>query len=256
VRFTVKLTLEYEGSQYHGWQRQQPALPTLQGILEEALSRITREEISLTGAGRTDAGVHAAGQVAHFTSDKRLEEDAWVRAINSLLPRDVAVHSAEYVPSDFHARYSALSKVYEYRILNQPLRSVFLRTGSWHVPIPLQLEPMRQAACFLLGTHDFSAFRAAECGAKSPVRTLQKLTIEPAPPTPDPRLPSPIVFTFEAGSFLHHMVRNIVGTLVEIGKGKIPPEEIEKILEGKDRRRAGPTAPAQGLWLMKVNYPE
>ncbi|MBI4715480.1 MAG: tRNA pseudouridine(38-40) synthase TruA, partial [Nitrospirae bacterium] len=196
---TVKLLLEYDGTRYHGWQKQ-PRLSTVQGILEEAVSRITGEATQVVGAGRTDAGVHALGQAAHFKTRRILQESAWVRALNSLLPKDIVVFQAEYVPNDFHARYSAVSKIYEYRILNQPLPSAFLKDTAWHIPHPdpLHLELMREAAGTLLGTHDFSSFRAAECGAKNPIRTLQRLDIIRGSPL--------ITLTFEAEAFLHHMV--------------------------------------------------
>jgi tRNA pseudouridine38-40 synthase len=223
--------------------------------LEEVFSRMAEEEITITGAGRTDAGVHALGQTAHFGTEKRLPETAWVRGANRLLPRDIVILLARYADPGFHARYTARSKTYEYHVLNRPLRSAFLDAGTWHVPQPLDLEGMKEAGRLLEGTHDFSSFRAAECGAKDPVKTLDRLEIQRGPgilpAAPDGEV---IRFTFQAKSFLHHMIRNLMGTLIDVGKGKISPGEVERILAAKDRRRSGVTAPAQGLWLIRVEY--
>lgn len=257
--FNVRLLLEYDGTNFHGWQRQ-ANLPTIQATLEDVLSRITKQTIKVAGAGRTDAGVHAAGQVANFKSALKLAEPSWVKAINSLLPQDIRIKSTEYVPTEFHARYSAKSKVYQYLILNSEQSSPFLRNYVWHIKQPLGISFMKEATEYLIGTHDFSSFRASACGAKSPVRTLDRLEIVTDGDTSRiflknmgsaPRL---IVFTFEARSYLQHMVRNIVGTLAEVGRGKLHSSDVRDILEKKDRRHAGPIASPQGLFLVEIKY--
>lgn len=299
VNHNIKLTLEYDGTNFHGWQRQ-ANLPTVQETLEDALTRITRQPIRVTAAGRTDAGVHALAQAANFKTTLQLKESSWVKAINSMLPDDIVVKSAEYVPMEFHARYSAKSKVYQYIILNSEQPSTFLRNYVWHIKQPLDIQAMKDAAGYLTGTHDFSSFRASECGAKSAVRTLDRLEITVAPyplpqegwflptlnivgvgealaspvswatkvaPTQPPELSvckyqpqgkgvnsKVVLFTFEARSYLQHMVRNIVGTLAETGKGKLKPSDVKAILEKKDRRCAGPAAPPYGLFLMEIRY--
>lgn len=263
----VRLLLEYDGTNFHGWQRQ-AGLPTIQGTLEEALTRITKQPVTLSGAGRTDAGVHAAGQVANFRSSLKLTESSWVKAINSLLPPDIVIRSAEYVPPEFHARYSAKSKVYQYTILTSERPSPFLRNYVWYVRQPLNIPSMQEASGYLIGTHDFSSFRASGCSAKSPVRTLDRLEIVHIPSAeiagqgsvclaPLNRLPcnaTMILFTLEARSYLQHMVRNIVGTLNDVGRGRFKPSDVREILKKKDRRCAGAIAPPQGLVLARVNY--
>ena len=181
MTYNVRLLLEYDGTNFHGWQRQ-AGLPTIQGTLEEALARITKQPVTLFGAGRTDAKVHAAGQAASFRSSLKLTESSWVRAINSLLPPDIVIRNAEYVPLDFHARYSARSKVYQYAIFTSELPSPFLRNFVWHIKKPLNIPSMQEASGYLIGTHDFSSFRASECSAKSPVRTLDRLDLVHIPP--------------------------------------------------------------------------
>lgn len=274
MTYNVRLLLEYDGTNFHGWQRQ-AGLPTIQGTLEEALARITKQPVTVFGAGRTDAGVHAAGQVANFRSSLKLTESSWVKAINSLLPPDIVIRNAEYAPPEFHARYSAKSKVYQYAILTSERPSPFLRNYVWYVRKPLNIPSMQEASEYLIGTHDFSSFRASECSAKSPVRTLDRLEIvhiqltvtagqESAMPqmrrdflTPLNRMPctgTMILFTFEARSYLQHMVRNIVGTLNDVGRGRLKPSDVREIIEKKDRRYAGPIAPPQGLFLFQVKY--
>ncbi|MBI5039235.1 MAG: tRNA pseudouridine(38-40) synthase TruA [Nitrospirae bacterium] len=274
MTYNVRLLLEYDGTNFHGWQRQ-AGLPTIQGTLEEALARITKQPATLFGAGRTDAGVHAAGQVANFRSSLKLTESSWVKAINSLVPPDIVIRSAEYVPPEFHARYSAKSKVYQYTILTSEQRAPFLRNYVWHVRQPLNIPAMQEASGYLIGTHDFSSFRASECVAKSPVRTLDRLEItytqltatagqESAMPQirrdfliPLNRMPcnaTMILFTLKARSYLQHMVRNIIGTLNDVGRGRFKPSDVREILEKKDRRYAGPIAPPQGLVLLSVIY--
>ncbi|MBI5191870.1 MAG: tRNA pseudouridine(38-40) synthase TruA [Nitrospirae bacterium] len=261
----IKLLIEYDGTNYHGWQRQANLL-TVQEVLEEVLGRITKQTIKVTGASRTDAGVHALGQSVSFKSNLQIDETSWVKAINSLLPHDIRIKKAEYVPMEFNARFSAKGKTYQYAILNVEQMSPFLRNYAWHIKRPLDIYAMKEAAGYLLGTHDFSSFRSSQCSAKSPVRTLENIEVAmliPPPLTggekgegelrvfPDNPL---ILLTFEARSFLQHMVRNIVGTLVEVGRGRFKPADVKNILEKKDRRHAGQIAPSQGLFLVKIKY--
>ncbi|MBI3327544.1 MAG: tRNA pseudouridine(38-40) synthase TruA [Nitrospinae bacterium] len=242
---TLKLVLEYDGSQYRGWQVQVDA-PTVQGVLEQALAAIVGETVRVNSAGRTDSGVHALAQVVSFQSTSPLPCDALQRALNSLLPRDVAVHAVQDAPASFHARYSAQGKVYEYRILNRPVRSALRLRYVWHVPQPLHLEVMEAAAAYMRGTHDFASFQAAGSAVQSSERTLTELKIA--------REGDEIVLRFAADGFLRYMVRNMVGTLVEVGRGARAPADIKTILEARDRRRAGITAPPHGLYLVQVLY--
>lgn len=255
--YNIKLTLEYDGTHYHGWQKQKN-LPTIQGTLERVISGIVKESTKVIGASRTDAGVHAIGQIVNFKSKLKLPESSWVKAINSILPDDIVVKQAEYVPLEFHARYSARKKVYQYMILSTPSPSPFLRNYAWHIRHPLNMASMIEASRHLIGTKDFSSFRASECSAKSPVRTLDRLEIRMIDTSTflfvkKEGLPI-ISITFEAQSFLQHMVRNIVGTLKEVGEGKISPSHVEYILEQRDRRHAGPIAPSRGLFLVEIRY--
>ncbi len=252
--YNIRLLIEYDGTNYHGWQRQASphgidgdAHLTIQGTIEDVLTRIIKHPAKVVAAGRTDAGVHAAGQVAHFKSTLQINESSWVKAINSLLPADIVVKKAEYVPEEFHARFDAKSKIYRYVIVNSGCPSPFLRNYVWHIKRPLDIALMREASQYLIGNHDFSSFRASGCSAKSPVRTLDRLEIDEVSGTI-------FLFTFEARSYLQHMVRNIVGTLVEVGRGKIAPSDIGNILEKRDRRSAGPIAPPEGLYLAEVRY--
>ena len=241
----IKLLLEYNGARYHGWQIQ-PHAVTVQGTLETCLSKITNASVRVHAAGRTDAGVHALGQVAHFDTASTIALPALVRGLNSLLADDIAVRQAQEVPADFHARYLARQKTYAYIVHNHPLRSVFHAPYTWHVPQPLDLEAMRQAASVLLGRHDFSAFRASACTAQSPVRCLLRLGLK--------RRGKRIFILLSADGFLHHMVRNMVGTLIPIGLGRIPASAMAPILQARQRQQAGPTAPPQGLFLVRVRY--
>ncbi len=241
----IKLTIEYDGTAYHGWQRQ-PRHISIQQVIKEKIEIIAKEKINLIGASRTDAGVHALGQVTNFRTESRMDEGEWLRALNSLLPSDIVIKKTETVPFDFHSRFSARGKQYKYLILNQPVPSALNRNYAWHIPYPLKITGMRKAARFLIGRHNFSSFRASSCSAKNPVRTIKRLTIT--------KKDSFIQFTIEADAFLHHMVRNIVGTLVYVGMGKLLPTQIENILKSKDRRLAGKTAPPHGLYLVKVKY--
>jgi tRNA pseudouridine38-40 synthase len=241
----IKLVLEYCGTRYHGWQVQPNAL-SVQECLERPLTHMTNSPVRLHAAGRTDAGVHALGQVAHFDTASTIPLPALQRGLNSLLPDDIAVLQVTEVPMDFHARYAARQKTYAYVVHNHPVRSAFAVPYTWYVPQPLDVPAMRRAAQVLVGRHDFSAFRAASCAAHSPVRCVSRLAVK--------RRAARVFFVLCADGFLQHMVRNIVGTLVDIGRGKIPTEAMAAILQSRQRQRAGPTAPPQGLFLVRVRY--
>jgi tRNA pseudouridine38-40 synthase len=241
----IKLTLEYEGTNYLGWQVQ-PRGATVQGVIEEKLSLLTGAAARLICAGRTDAGVHAACQVAHFRTESRMPVRSFQKALNSLLPSDIAVLKAEEVGEDFHAR-RAERKVYEYRILNQRVRRVFSRLYAWHLPQKLDVEAMNEAAQFLVGEHDFSAFRSVGTPTRTAVRAVIRAGWKR-------RRDGILLFEIEGTGFLKQMVRAIVGTLAEVGRGKIAPDAFHVILESKDRKQAGPTAPPHGLCLKKVIY--
>jgi tRNA pseudouridine38-40 synthase len=219
----------------------------VQDALEAALAGIAGAPVAVTAAGRTDRGVHARVQVVHFDTGARRPESAWVRGVNALLPDSVAVLWSREMPEDFHARYSAVSRSYRYRLLNRPQRPALEATRAGWFPLPLNVESMREAAGLLLGEHDFSAFRSSECQARTPVRTLHALDIEGQGERVD--------FVLRANAFLHHMVRNIVGTLVYVGKGKHPPQWVRDVLLSKERSRAAPTFAADGLYLEAIDYP-
>ncbi|MDA8109264.1 MAG: tRNA pseudouridine(38-40) synthase TruA [Betaproteobacteria bacterium] len=241
----VALGLEYDGSRFLGWQTQAGG-GTVQDSLEAALSAISGEAVSVTCAGRTDRGVHARGQVVHFDTAAERPQAAWVRGVNALLPASAAVLWAQRVGDDFHARYTALSRSYRYVLLNRPVRpALAARYAGWH-HAPLGVEAMREAASYLVGEHDFSAFRSSECQAKTPVRRLLALDIE--------RRGERIEFVLRANAFLHHMVRNLVGTLVYVGMGKRSPQWAREVLESRDRARAAPTFAPEGLYLEAVAY--
>ena len=241
----IKLILEYDGTNYAGWQWQ-PDKPTLQGALEEAIRKTSGEDVRVTASGRTDAGVHAFAQVVNFKSESGLDARAWFGALNHFLPSDMRVIESEKVPEDFSARYNAKGKHYGYIILNRPIPSPLKRNFAWHIGIPLDVEAMKEGAAYLVGKHDFTSFRSTECDAQNPVRELRSIEVD--------RDGNRIFFALEASAFLRHMVRNIVGTLVEVGRGRIKPEDMRTILELRDRTKAGPTAPPQGLYLVKVEY--
>ena len=241
----IALGLEYDGSAFHGWQTQ-PDGHTVQDELQTALGRIAGVPVAVVCAGRTDAGVHATAQVVHFDAPALRPLSAWVRGVNTFLPPEVAVRWAQPVTDDFHARFSAYGRCYRYLLINRPQR-----TGVWHGRAgwyhhPLNIKSMQQAAAILLGEHDFSAFRAADCQARSPVKTIRQADVR--------RSGDLLVFDFEAGAFLHHMVRNLVGSLVYVGQGKHPPEWIAYLLASGDRRLAAPTFSAAGLYLAGVRY--
>ena len=244
----LRLELEYEGTAYHGWQVQ-PDAATVQQVVEEAIRRLTGEPCRLIGAGRTDAGVHALGQVAHFPTNNALDVSSMQRALNSLLPADVVVRKVTEAPPDFHARKSAVRKHYTYWIWNDPRRSAFHGRFCWHVKRPLDVERMRRAAQRLAGEHDFSSFRASgHDPSQHAVRLLERISVREVPP-------GYLRVRVAANGFLRHMVRILVGTLVEVGLGRFPEAFVDEILRARDRRRAGRTAPARGLFLVKVSYP-
>lgn len=243
-----KLTIEYDGTDLLGWQRQ-PDGPSAQQYLEDILDKLNGEHKEIVSAGRTDAGVHALAQVVHIDLNRPMALWKIREAFNgNLLAQDapVSVLSVEEVDDSFSARFSAKKRGYIYRILNRRAPAPLLKNRVWWVPYPLDIEKMEQGAAYLIGHHDFSSFRASACQAKSPIKTLDKIEIA--------RQGEEIIFTLEARSFLHHQVRNIVGTLKLVGEGRIPPQKIKDILEAKDRKAAGPTAPAGGLYLNKVEY--
>jgi tRNA pseudouridine38-40 synthase len=244
----VRLLLEYDGTHYVGWQVQ-PNGPSVQGRVEAALAHLVGADVKVLVAGRTDAGVHARGQVAAFDSPRSLPVKAFVGGLNTLLPEDIAVRAAEEVPADFDPRRWSRGKRYVYRISNRPTRSPLRRFTHWEIFRPLDLEGMRAGARELLGRHDFSAFRAADCQAAHAEREIWRLEILGCPG-------NEFTFAVEGTAFLKHMVRNLVGSLVEVGKGRRPSSWIGEILAGRDRRRAGPTAPAHGLLLDEVFYGE
>jgi tRNA pseudouridine38-40 synthase len=242
----IALALEYDGSRFLGWQTQ-PGGGTVQDALQAALTTIAGESVQVTCAGRTDRGVHAHEQVVHFDTRAARPESAWVRGVNALLPDSVAVRWAAQVSEDFHARYGALSRTYRYVLLNQPVRpALAARYAGWY-HAALDLDAMREAARLLVGEHDFSAFRSAECQARSPVRTLHALALDTRGARFD--------IVIRANAFLHHMVRNIVGSLVCVGAGKHPPAWLQEVLLSRDRARAAPTFAAAGLYLARVEYP-
>ncbi len=243
----IAVGLEYQGTCYAGWQAQ-PTRPSVQAVAEAALSEVAAEPVSLVCAGRTDAGVHSRGQVAHFDCRAERSMRAWVLGGNAQLPRDISISWAWPVPAHFHARYSAEARTYRYVILNRQARSALgARRAAW-VHRPLDERSMAQAASLLEGEHDFSAFRAAQCQAKSPIRRLERLLVW--------REGDFLTIEATANAFLHHMVRNIAGLLIIIGKGEVPPQWATRVLIGRDRRLAAPTAPADGLYLWAVRYPE
>lgn len=242
----IRLLLEYDGTRYHGWQRQKNA-DTLQEVLETALGRLTGEEVRLIGSGRTDAGVHALGQVANFQTGSRIPLKAFHEGLNSILPWDIAILEAQEAPPQFHARKAARAKTYEYRILNRPTRSPVYHYYAWWLSVPLDLPAMALAAAALPGEHDFTAFRASGSDNLNPVRRVHEAGWRA-------QGGGRLNFAITANGFLRGMVRSLVGTLVEIGKGKCPPETLKELLSTGDRHRAGPTAPPQGLFLVEVSY--
>jgi len=246
----IKLTIAYDGTDYVGWQRQ-PAGVSIQGLIEESISRIEGRQVSVMAAGRTDAGVHALAQVAAFSIEHPIACDALQRALNATLPEAIRVLGVEQADAAFHARYSARSKTYEYRFDTATVANPFLRRYTWHMPHALDIDAMRAAAEDLIGPHDFAAFQAAgsDASSKGPV-VLDTRFRGDVTPGPGSILP----FEITASGFLRHMVRIIVGTLVEIGQGRRDRHAIRRALEARDRAAAGPTAPPHGLFLVRVDY--
>jgi tRNA pseudouridine38-40 synthase len=241
-----RLTIEYDGTPFSGWQRQ-PDRPSVQQALEEAIAAMSGETVTTQAAGRTDAGVHALGQVAHFDLGKSWDPFRIREALNyHLRPQPVAIIAADAVDYSFEARFSARARHYEYRILNRRAPPVIERNHVWHLPMPLDADAMDHAAGLILGTHDFTTFRSAECQAKSPLRTLDAFAVR--------RELDHIVITASARSFLHHQVRSMVGSLKMVGEGKWSPAEFRAALDARDRRRCGAMAPSAGLYLTRVDY--
>jgi tRNA pseudouridine38-40 synthase len=242
----IRLLIEYDGTNYHGWQIQPNGI-TVQEVLQKNLAIMTRQRVRLIGSGRTDAGVHALGQVANFQTSVSIPLEGFLRGLNSLLPPDIVVKSVEEAPPDFNAQLLAKRKTYLYVILNRGVPSAIHRNYSWHYPVPLKVESLQTAAQLLVGKKNFTSFQAADADTLNPVREVSRADWF--------TWKSPFLcFAIEAEGFLKQMVRNIVGTLVEVGRGKISLEDFEKILQAQDRRQAKMTAPPQGLFLMKVEY--
>lgn len=242
----LKLTLQYKGTKYHGWQFQ-PHHLTIQEILQKALSQILGEPITVISTSRTDAGVHALGQVCHFDVLKEVEIRKLVYGLNSVLPDDIAATHLERVSADFHAQKSARRKTYDYYLLNSSVRSPFLKDFSWQVPYPLDLQKMKKAAKLLVGEHDFKSFCASDSTVKTTARKIYRIDINRG------RLPL-LCISITGSGFLKHMVRNMVGTLVEIGRGKMTLTQFKKAFKSRDRRQMARTAPAKGLFLMHVEF--
>jgi tRNA pseudouridine38-40 synthase len=242
----IKLTIEYDGTAYHGWQIQANGI-TIQQTIEEALVRIIGEERNVLGSGRTDAGVHAIAQVASFGMENQIECGRLLTGLNALLPEDIAISDCREMPPGFDAQRSSLEKTYQYRIFNRNSRSALERNRSWHLGYKFDLSLMKYALAVLEGEHDFASFRAANSCAKTTVRCISSIELQ--------RQGDFLNFEVTANGFLMFMVRNIVGTMVEIGRGRFAPDSMQEILDACDRTVAGPTAPARGLYLKKVNYP-
>ncbi|HOP48822.1 MAG TPA: tRNA pseudouridine(38-40) synthase TruA [Desulfobacteraceae bacterium] len=242
----IRLIMSYDGSNYHGWQRQKNSL-SIQEVVEEKIRMITREPVRLIASGRTDTGVHAINQTCNFMTQSDIGTEAIKKGLNSLLPEDILIKSAEYAPHDFHARISAKSKIYEYRILNREQPDLFRRKYVWHIRRPLDHVKMSECLGKIMGKHDFSSFKSSGSGVINSVRSIIRAELQ--------RTEKHLLFLiFEADGFLRHMVRNIVGTVVDAGLGKISPGDFKGILESKDRTLARFKAPAGGLFLMEVKY--
>lgn len=242
----VKIIIEYDGTDYHGWQCQ-ANLPTVQKTIEDAIQKITREDVKITGSGRTDAGVHAIGQVANFFIETQMDTDTLRKALNSTLPRDISIIKTQKVPDGFHAQFSSRSKVYEYRIFNRPHPPALQRNRVWHIQEKLDTKKMREAAAYLEGTHDFSVFATADITVKTTVRTVKRVHVRKT-------REGIISVEIEADGFLKRMVRMITGTLVETGRGKLSPEGFAQILAEGQKTKNVFTAPPGGLFLKKVIY--
>jgi len=245
IKKNIKLIIEYDGTNFCGWQSQKKDR-NVQDVISEAIKRVVQHKVKLIGSGRTDSGVHALGQVANFKTNSELPLESIVLGTNANLPNDVVIKSAEIVPEDFNARFDAKLRWYRYVILNRRTGEAILRYYHTHIPYKLNVNAMRKATKYLVGEHNFTGFRSIHCSAKSSVRTITEATLK--------KERDYIILDIKANAFLHSMVRIIIGTLIEIGRGKFSPERIKEILDKQDRKLAGPTAPAQGLTLMAVYY--
>lgn len=255
----IKFIVEYEGSKYCGWQNQlsdreylskRKQRSSIQGIIEISLKKILKYKVKVVASGRTDSGVHALGQVCNFKTSSSITPQKLRSALNGNLPRNIRISGVQEMPLDFHARYCAKSKIYRYLILNQDYKSPFLKDYSYWYKIPLDIRLMKRAACILLGRHDFKGFCASGSSIRDTKRTIKQLSI-----TKMTFFSNDVIsIDIEANGFLYNMVRNIVGTLVEVGRGRFKPNRIKKIIENKDRSLAGPCVPAKGLYLVKVKY--
>ncbi|MFR8146666.1 MAG: tRNA pseudouridine(38-40) synthase TruA [Clostridia bacterium] len=241
----IKLTIEYDGKDFNGWQKQ-PNKLNIQGNIEKVISEITKEEIELIGSGRTDAGVHAIGQVANFKTNSNIPIEKFAIAINYRLKKSIIIKKAEEVPERFHSRYNCKKKTYRYIINNSDMGSAIYRNLEYNIKMPLNLENMKKASKYFEGEHDFSAFKASGTSSKSSVRTIYSADVK--------KENERIIIELTGNGFLYNMVRIISGTLVEVGLGKIRPEEIEDIIDSKNRQMAGKTLPPYGLYLLEVNY--
>lgn len=240
-----KITISYDGTEYGGWQVQ-PNRKTIQELIQDALKIILRADCPITGSGRTDAGVHARGQTAHFSYEVPFEIPPFQYSLNALLPSDIRILKIDPIDEDFHARYNVKKKIYHYHLHLSPVQSPFHYRYRTQIHAPLNLNLLEESLPHLTGTHDFSAFRGAGCGSKDPVKTLYRIEMVPEE--------GGIHIEFEGDGFLYKMVRNIVGTLLQIASEKRPVSDLPKLLKSKDRKQAGPTAPAQGLFLHEVRY--
>lgn len=251
-----KITIEYDGTNYCGWQRQKDGVPSIQQNIEEAIHKFCGQDIKIQGAGRTDAGVHSHGQVAHFDldyGDRELNEFDLAKAINAhLRPHPISIINAQIVMHEFHARFGATNKLYRYRIVTRVAPPIMNINHVWHMKHDLDIDAMSDGATYLIGNHDFTSFRDSQCQAKSPIRTLDRIEIFEN--YYDLYGGKHIEIELEAQSFLHHQCRNIVGTLVDVGKGRTSPMNTKEILKAKDRTKAGMTAPASGLSLVRIDY--
>jgi tRNA pseudouridine38-40 synthase len=241
----LRITVEYDGTRYHGWQLQKDRI-TVQGELQRALKEITGRRIPLVGAGRTDAGVHAEGQVANFHTESRIPARKWPEAINAHLPDDIAVVAAEEVPLDFHAQYAAVSKIYRYRILNRHARCALDRDRVHRVKAPLKVDLMREGAALLVGMHDYRAFGSEMSRKEKTVRTIHSFSVDARGKL--------VEFLVHGDGFLYNQVRAMVGTLVIVGTGRRPPGWVGEVLRSRDRSQAGANLPAKGLTLVEVRY--
>ncbi|CAM5209158.1 tRNA pseudouridine(38-40) synthase TruA [Oligella ureolytica] len=246
AKHRIALGISYQGQNYFGWQVQTDR-PTVQAQVEKALSQFITVPTQVVCAGRTDTGVHAVNQIVHLDTDATRSDNSWVRGVNSFLPPDIRIKWAKEVAADFHARFDAEERTYLYVLRNHPVHSAILQglVGWFH--LPLDLQKMQEAANYLVGTHDFTSFRSSECQAHSPIRTIHHLTVQ--------KQGNLFVFSIKGNAFLHHMVRNIVGCLVYVGKGKYKPEYMAELLELRDRKYAAPTFMADGLYLSHIHYP-